>query len=301
MKLLGGFKRRLRRMTSTILRQLEYSYDSRTAKSSELQCLLKSNYRILKGMGNRAAMPSLKDVGFQTYSQFEEDGILLYLFSIVGTSNKRIVEMCVGNGRECMATNLIINHGWEGLLFDGDADQVKSARDFFREHPSTFACPPAVVHAWLDVDNVNALISEYGFSGEVDLLSLDIDGNDYWLLKSITAINPKIIICETQDIIPSHLSFTIPYDPNFSYHKLPKEEQDFRGMSLLAANKLCSQKGYRLIGSHRYGFNVIFMRNDTGLEYFPEVSLESVHANPWTRFGQRERWPRVKDLKWVEV
>ena len=67
-------------------------------------------------------MPSFREVGFKAYSQFEEDGILLYIFSIIGVSNKKVVEICVGDGTECMAANLLINHGWEGLLFDGSEE-----------------------------------------------------------------------------------------------------------------------------------------------------------------------------------
>jgi len=65
--------------------------------------------------------------------------------------------------------------------------------------------------------------------------------------------------------------------------------------------RLSQDKGYRLIGAHRYGFNVFFLRNDIAPELFPEVSIEQVHDNPMTRQGQEQRWPRVKHLDWVEV
>jgi hypothetical protein len=271
------------------------------SNSSELQCLLKNQYRLLKSLCKPSDMPSLDDVGFKAFSQFEEDGILLYIFFVIGTTNKRVVEICAGNGRECMSANLIINHGWEGLLFDGDIENVNSGMDFYRKHPSTFLYPPIFKQAWLTAENVNELIKSNGFSGEIDLLSLDIDGNDYWVLKAITSLNPRLIICETNDVIPSNLALTIPHNPNFCYKNLPEDKHDFRSASLLAMKKLCSEKGYRLIGSHRYGFNVIFMRNDIGLDYFPEVSIEEIHNNPQSRYYQSERWPKVKDMPWVEV
>jgi hypothetical protein len=200
-----------------------------------------------------------------------------------------------------MATNLIINHGWQGLLFDGDEHNVKRGTLFFKNHPTKQILPPKFVQAWITKDNINDLILNNGFKGEIDLLSLDMDGNDYWLLKSLNVINSRVIICETQDIIPSDLSLTMPYNPDFYYHNEPEDKKDFRSVSLLAMVKLCHQKGYRLIGSNRHGFNVIFMRNDIGLEYFPEISIDEVHQNPWTLYGQKERWPIVKDMPWEKI
>jgi hypothetical protein len=88
------------------------------------QVMLLNQYTLMKNFLAPNQLPSLNDVGFKVYSQFEEDGLLLYIFSIIGTTNKRVLEICAGDGIQCMAANLIINHGWVGLLFDGDADLV---------------------------------------------------------------------------------------------------------------------------------------------------------------------------------
>jgi hypothetical protein len=102
------------------------------------QFQLKLTYRALVDTGG--ALPDLNQVGFKVYSQTDEDGILLYIFSIIGTVNKLAVEMCAGNGIECNSANLIINHGWHGLLFDGDEALVKEGLDFYTRnvitHPS---------------------------------------------------------------------------------------------------------------------------------------------------------------------
>lgn len=270
------------------------------ANSSEIQTVIKNQYLLFKN-GPLNNLPKLSDCGFQVYSQFEEDGLLLYIFSMIGTTNKRVVEICAGDATECMASNLIINHCWEGMLFDGDEESVKRGIKFFKSNPSTAVILPKFIHSWITKDNINELIKTNGFEGEIDLLSLDIDGNDYWLLKDLDVIQPRVIICETQDIIPSDLALTIPYNPSFYYKNLPKDEQDFRSVSLLAMKKLCNAKGYRLIGSHRYGFNVIFLRNDIAVDIFPEVSIDSIHNNPWTHYGQKERWPKVNHLNWQEV
>jgi len=268
--------------------------------NASIQVVLKNQYKIMKAI-SPSCLPQLSEVGFSAYSQFEEDGILLYIFSIIGEGRKRVVEICAGSGMECMATNLIINHGWEGLLFDGSEDNVRIGQEFFSKNKATFLHPTRFCQNWITSENINELIRSNGFSGEVDLLSLDIDGNDYWILKAIEVISPRVIICETNNVIPSELALTIPYDAEFNYLNSPKEKKDFVGVSLLAMEKLCKSKGYRLIGAHKYGFNVIFMKNSKGEEYFPEVSIETIHNNPYTIEARKNRWPAVKDLGWEKV
>src|SRR5690606_29011385 len=91
---------------------------------------LMQQYRLL-ALNGPAALPSLQEAGFRKYSQFEEDGILLYLFSLVPPRQRRCVEICAGDGRECNTANLIINHGWWGHLFDGSEINVENGQRFF--------------------------------------------------------------------------------------------------------------------------------------------------------------------------
>jgi len=263
------------------------------------QVMLRNQYILMKKLIEPHEMPSLKDVGFKAYSEFEEDGILLYIFSIIGTTNKRVVEICAGDGIECMAANLIINHGWEGLLFDGNIEQVNKAVEFYATHETTLYHPPIFKHAWITKENVNDLIAESGFKGNIDLLSLDMDGNDYYIMEAIDVVKPRVIICETHNIIPSELSLTIPYKADFN--RKDDLHAEFMGMSLLAATKLLNKKGYRLIGSHRHGFNAIFMLNDTGKDFFPEVTVTSVHDNPYTKSRRDSAWKDVEDLPWQKI
>jgi len=269
------------------------------------QIILKMMYRNMRGLSPEK-LPRFSDVGFRCFSQFEEDGILLFIFSLIGEKTKKVVEMCVGDGTECMATNLIINHGWEGILFDGNKRLIKRGRKFFADEKLTTLYPPVLKHAWITAENVddllcNALDVQKTDEVEIDLFSLDIDGVDYWVLKNINVINPRVCIIETNNCIPSDLSLTVKYNPVFLCDYRNTTRRDYVSMSLRAAVKLFRDKGYRLIGSHRYGFNAIFMRNDVGTEYFPEVSIESVHAHPYTKHAQAVRWPVVKSYEWEEV
>lgn len=239
---------------------------------------------------------SFSEVGFRCHSQFDEDGILLYIFGIIGTTNCVAVEICAGDGIQCNTANLIINHGWHGFLFDGNEDLVKKGRTFYDQHPDTFLQPPVFTKAWITAENVNQLLMEAGVTGEVDLLSLDMDGMDYWVWEKIESIKPRVMVCETLNVVPPELSLTVPYDSKFQM-----TQPDFHGVSLAAMAKLARAKGYRLVGTHRYGFNAFFVRNDVGENLLPEVTVESCVQDSYSRQAREIRWPKVKDLGWVEV
>jgi hypothetical protein len=243
----------------------------------------------------------IRDSGFRLFSQFEEDGIVLYILSMIGFKTRKVVEIGIGDATECMATNLIINHGFEGFLFDGNASDVPKAQRFFADHKDCFLRAPAVTHAWITRDNINDVLRSAGAAGEVDLFSMDIDGNDYWIWDAIDAINPRLLLFETNSFIPSDRSLTIPYDPNFRYLDKHGPEIDFRSASILATTQLCNKKGYRLIGGHRHGFNIFYLRNDEGQHFFPEVTVDSVRDNPYTREAEKTRWAATEHMPWVEI
>lgn len=133
-------------------------------------------------------LPSFEEVKLRCYSQNGEDGILPYIFSLIGTTNKKVVEVCAGNGIECNAANLVIHHGWYGLLIDGDEKLINEAKTFYTTCKDTRGMPPFLKHAWVTKESINQIIAEeYGFQGEIDLFSLDMDGFDsVWLDCFIT-------------------------------------------------------------------------------------------------------------------
>lgn len=288
-------KRMLRKFISRLALPVIDEVELRTVNEAVAQKLLIQQYRQMAAAG-RASLPGFADVGFRKYSQFEEDGILLYIFSLIQNLNRTCVEICAGNGRECNTANLIINHGWWGHLFDGSEAEVNEGRAFYARNKSTFQYPPRFTHAWVTAENVNDLIRQSGATGPIDLLSLDIDGMDYWVWKAITVIEPQVVVCETHNSIPPDKALTVPYDPKFVY-----DTPYFRGASLAAMCKLGREKGYRLIGTHRYGFNAFFMKNGVGEAYFPEVDPAACVQDPFSQQSRREGWPEASKYPWQEV
>jgi len=164
------------------------------ASEQLIQILLRQQYRDLASRGG----PSLdfNDVEFCCNSQNGEDGILLYIFSLIGTTNRMVLEICAGDGIECNASNLILNHGFDGLLFDGDAQLIERGRAFYAAHANSRVRPPQLVGAWITAETINDQVTAHGFSGDIDLLSLDLDGNDYWIWKALTLIRPRVVVLE---------------------------------------------------------------------------------------------------------
>lgn len=142
---------------------------------------------------------NIRDAGFRVYSQFEEDGIILYILSMIGFKTRRVVEMCCGAADECMATNLILNHGFDGYLFDGNQENISAAKRFFRSKKDCIISPPVLTHAWITAENVNDLLTRNGCVGEVDLSHL------IWTAMSIGFGMPSrrsILVCWSLRQIP---------------------------------------------------------------------------------------------------
>lgn len=285
----------INKLTKPIQNNLSSNIIINLKNESVAQKTLMQQYRIMAS-NNLIGKLSFSDVGFRKFSQFEEDGILLFLFSLISPVSKVCVEICAANGKECNTTNLIINHGWWGHLFDGGEKNVADGNAFFKSHSDTCWVPPKFTQAWITAENVNDIILKSGASGPIGLLSLDIDGMDYWVWEAITVIEPQVVVCEIHNLIPHDQALTVPYDPKFIW-----ESDDYRGASLAAMCKLGKKKGYRLVGSHRLGFNVFFVKNGVGEEYFPEVDPESCLKDPFTLETQKRRWPAAKKKNWVKV
>jgi hypothetical protein len=266
--------------------------------SQPAQLLLKMRYAELRE--RPAPRPRFDDVEFRVFSQNGEDGILLYVFSLIGTTDKRCVEICAGDGRQCNTSNLIVNHGWTGWLFESDAGLVARAREFFASHPDTFTHPPTLVPSWVTCENVNTLLEEHGVRGEIDLLSLDLDGVDYWIWKAIDRIAPRVVVAEVQVIWGDTDAVTVPYRPDF-VAEFVDGFGVYSGASLPAFVGLARAKGYRLIGCQRYGFNAFFMRRGIGEDVFPEVSAADCLRHPFVASAQRRFLPGVRDKPWVRV
>jgi hypothetical protein len=260
-----------------------------------MQVLLRQQYRDIADRGG--SLPDFADVEFRCHSQNGEDGILLYIFSLIGATNRKALEICAGDGIECNTANLILNHGFSGLLFDGSPEQIERGRAFYATHPNTWLKPPQLEDAWITAETIDELVSTHGFVGDIDLLSLDLDGNDYWIWKALTVVRPRVVVLEFNGSCGPEVAATMSYKPDY---RLDLSVTPYRcGASLAAFVKLGRAKGYRLVGKQRLGFNAFFVREDTSTELLPEVTAAQLYGpgdwDVWAAaiMGGAEPWELV--------
>lgn len=187
---------------------------------------------------------------FRLSSQNQEDGITLALLNEAGVTNRRFVE--IGSGLSGGNSGFLANElGWTGLMVDGDAAHMVQVG---RRFPQVTA-----VGAWVTRENINELITGHGFGGDVDLFSLDLDGNDYWIWEAMTACTPRVVILEYNSMFGPARAVTVPYDPQFDRRR---HRPFYYGASLAALARLGATKGYRLVAVEPTGVNAFFLRND---------------------------------------
>lgn len=219
-------------------------------------------------------LPSIRDSGFRVFSQFDEDGVILYLLGAGGMGPRRFVDLGAGDGVYASnCANLALNLGFDGLLVEADAAKAAHARRFYERHPDTRERPPAVVQAFVTRENVDELIRGAGFEGEIDLLSIDVDGNDYWLWEALTSVSPRLVVVEAQTELGLE-DYVMPYEAGFDWRSAPPGATI--GASPAAFLRLAGELGYRLVGSNLYGFNLCFARNDVGVGTLPAIGIDEL-------------------------
>lgn len=210
-------------------------------------------------------------------SQNGEDGILEAIFAKLGTTNRYFVEFGVGDGRERNTAYLQRRHGWRGLLMD----RVPNSRRNVKGELVT-------------AENINRLLEKYGVPTSFDLLSVDIDGNDYWVWKAITGWRPRVVVIEYNASVPPTDSLVIPYRPDFVW-----SGTDFFGASLRALAQLGERKGYRLIGCESHGVNAFFVDEPLIDGHFVLQDVRQLYRPP--RYADGSRHPPDPRRKMIAV
>jgi hypothetical protein len=209
----------------------------------------------------RKGINSLEEVEFQVYSQWGDDGIIQYLISKLEIPHKTFVEFGVENYRESNTRFLLINNNWSGLVIDGSEKNI----DFVKKDILSWGYELFSTCAFITKDNINELIStnflKKGYNPEVGLLSIDIDGNDYWVWEKIDVVNPIIVVVEYNSLFGSDNYWTIPYAEDFVRIHAHTSKL-YYGASFAALYELGQKKGYSFIGCNSSGNNMYFIRND---------------------------------------
>lgn len=197
------------------------------------------------------------DYEFQVFSQFGDDGIIQRLIRGLKITEESFIEFGVQDYSESNTRFLLLNNNWRGLILDCSEEAMAGVR----RSPLHWRHDLTVASAFIDRDNINSLLEQNGFQGELGLLSVDIDGNDYWVWEAINVVNPVIVIVEYNAVFGSRAAVSIPYDPRF-YRTDAHPSNLYWGCSLAALVHLAEKKGYAFIGCNSHGNNSYFVRKD---------------------------------------
>ena len=202
---------------------------------------------------------NISKFGIKIYSQNEEDGIILYILKHIGIRTKKFIEIGSESGMECNTTNLLKYFDWSGMQIEGDKELYSNAKIQFKKNLREKIKNIKLVNSFVTKKNINKIIKK-NFKKEVDLLSIDIDGNDFWVWEEINCINPRLVVIEYNSFFGSEISCTIPYNPKFIWDY--EKKRSYYGASLKALEKLGRKKKYTLVGVDKNGVNAFFVRND---------------------------------------
>lgn len=211
----------------------------------------------------------LKDNEFRVFSQWGEDGIIQMLLKHIEIPNKIFIEFGVENYIESNTRFLLVNDNWAGLVIDGSIENIS----YIKKDPIYWQHNLKAIQAFIDKDNINKLLTENGIKGEIGILSIDIDGNDYWVWKSINVINPAIVVIEYNFRFGKDKSVTIPYDDKF-VRTQAHHSNIYYGASLKALYLLAQKKDYAFVGCNSAGNNAFFVRKQLMRDCIKELSLE---------------------------
>lgn len=204
----------------------------------------------------------LEPFGFKVYSQNDEDGIIEEIFRRLDLEVGTFCEIGVENGLECN-TLYLIHKGWTGAWIEGNPKQAEAIKGKFGTLLSRRRLQVAIEFA--TAENVNQTLEQFRL-GDIDFLSIDIDGNDIHLFRALLSA-PKVICIEYNAKFPANIKKAQVYDPQRVW-----TGTDYMGSSLAALNEVAEQKGYRLVATNITGANAFFVRNDLTQALFTENS-----------------------------
>jgi hypothetical protein len=220
---------------------------------------------------------------FRVFSQWGEDGIIQYLLRHIQISKNIFVEFGVENYTESNTRFLLTNNNWAGLLIEANkehADYIKQDKIYWQHNIK-------IANEFVTKDNINDIFLKNGIQGDIGLLSIDIDGNDYWVWQAINVINPAIVVVEYNSIFGRYRALTIPYQPDFSRSKA-HYSMVYWGASLKAFCNLAKQKGYAFVGCNSAGINAFFVREDLKPDFIQELTPEEGYVSTMVRQSRDE-------------
>ncbi len=220
----------------------------------------------------------IKDKEFSIFSQFGEDGIIQFLVNSIEIEHKTFIEFGVEDFSESNCRFLMMKDNWRGFVIDGSERNISRLVKsyYYWKYDLQAIC------AFVDKDNIEDLLDQSGFNHDLGILSIDLDGVDFFILSSIARFKPRILICEFNPIFGPTRKVTVPYDKRFQRFKHHYSGL-YWGASLSALNDVATSLGYELVGTNSTGHNAFFIRNDLIRPPFHRIDPEQAFDFPTYR------------------
>lgn len=236
----------------------------------QAELLLEMHLRALLNTAPYSTPRRLEPFGFRSFSQNDEDGIVQEILRRIGVSSGTFVEFGVQNGLQ-NNTRLLLYRGWRGLWIEAD---VKACRYMERAFKKELAARQLrLLCGFVTKENIDELIQSAQL-GDIDLLSIDIDGNDYWIWDAIT-LRPRVIVIEYNATFRPPTKWVMEYNAAHRW-----DFTDYQGASLAALDELARRKGYTLVGTCVAGVNAFFVRDDLVQGLFCESDASALYNPP---------------------
>ncbi len=219
--------------------------------------ILSARVLVNKIKQSNVPVDNIHDTEFCVFSQWGDDGIIQYLIHLLDIKNETFIEFGVGNYMEANTRFLLVNNNWKGLIFDGSEKNMA----YVQQDSISWKFDITAKSLFVTKDNINNAIKGAGFEGEIGILHIDIDGNDYWIWENIDVVNPEIVIMEYNSVFGNKAAISVPYSADF-FVTNAHHSNLFFGASLKAMCFLAEKKGYSFVGSNSNGNNAYFVRND---------------------------------------
>ncbi len=217
---------------------------------------------------------------FQVFSQGGEDGLIEEIFQRIGATDQYFVEFGVGNGSESNTTYLLLKD-WRGLWIESGEKNVGQINKTYRSLIERQQL--RVRREFITAENIDSIFKAAEVPETFDLLSIDIDRNDYWVWKALSRYRPRVVVIEYNAVLPPSLEWIVKYEARTSW-----DGSSHQGASLKSLELLGARKGYRLVGCSFTGGNAFFVREELVADKFAEPFTAEHHYEPPRYFATRK-------------
>jgi len=280
------------------------NYNSKVSRQNTEATLLAIG-TMLSNQQYSMSSENINDYEFKIFSQFGDDGIIQFLIKNIEIEKNIFIEFGVEDYLESNTRFLMMNNNWSGFVMDGSEAAMESLKNqkWYWKYGLTNKA------VFIDKDNINQLLESTGFTN-IGLLHIDLDGNDYHILKELdlSKLNPSILILEYNSIFGKDRLISVPYDKSFIRTKAHSSNL-FYGASLPALNHEAREKGYSLVGCSLAGNNAYFIRKDLLNEKVKELSIKKAFKESQFRESRNKDYSlsflsgndRLQIIKGLEV